>query len=219
MTRAPRRIRRLHPDRRFQALSELLVTPYTTFPEVRDWLLVFRTDEHSSKEEITAAERVAHVLTDPEQSVPVDSLVTQELEKHLKIEIDDLSEWDHNDLRWGHVDTSGTTVMVTALAPDGAFVTFSATPDTTEDKLIGEVSVELPEAMGCECLTTNRPLHWDDIRRYLPSERWPDFVQGSSQTGVESLDGHSTDPAVAEVVYLAETALSNSHDYCTDGYW
>lgn len=37
MTRAPRRIRRLHPDRRFQALSELLVTPYTTFPEVRDW--------------------------------------------------------------------------------------------------------------------------------------------------------------------------------------
>ena len=219
MTRAPRRIRRLHPDRRFQALSELLVTPYTTFPEVRDWLLVFRTDERSSKEEITAAERVAHVLTDPEQSVPVDSLVTQELEKHLKIEIDDLSEWDYNDLRWGHVDTSGTTVMVTALAPNGAFVTFSATPDTTEDKLIGEISVELPGAMGCECLTTNRPLHWDDIRRYLPSERWPDFVPGSSQTGVESLDGHSTDPAVAEVVYLAETALSDSHDYCTDGYW
>lgn len=219
MTRAPRRIRRLHPDRRFQALSELLVTPYTTFPEVRDWLLVFRTDGHSSKEEITAAERVAHVLTDPEQSVPVDSLMTQELEKHLKIEINDLSEWDHNDLRWGHVDTSGTTVMVTALAPDGAFVTFSATPDTTEDKLIGEVSVELPETMGRECLTTNRPLHWDGVRRYLPSERWPDFVPGSSQTGVESLDGHSTDPAVAEVVYLAETALSDSHDYCTDGYW
>lgn len=219
MTRAPRRIRHLHPDRRFQALSELLVTPYTNFPEVRDWLLVFRTDGHSSKEEITAAERVAHVLTDPEQSVPVDSLVTQELEKHLKIEIDDLSEWDHNDLQWGHVDTSGTTVMVTALAPDGAFVTFSATPDTTGGKLIGEVSVELPEAMGCECLTTNRPLHWDYIRRYLPSERWPDFVPGSSQTGVESLDGHSTDPAVAEVVYLAETALSDSHDYCTDGYW
>lgn len=218
MTRAPRRIRRLHPDRRFQALSELLVTPYTTFPEVRDWLLVFRTDEHSSKEEITAAERVAHALTDPEQSVPVDSLVTQELEKHLKIEIDDLSEWDHNDLQWGHVDTSGTTVMVTALAPDGAFVTFSATPDTTKNRLVGEVSVELPETMGRECLTTNRPLRWDSIRRYLPSERWPDFVPGSSQTGVESLDGRSTDPAIAEVVYLAETALSDSHDCCTDEY-
>lgn len=218
MTRAPRRIRRLHPDRRFQALSELLVTPYTTFPEVRDWLLVFRTDGHSSKEEITAAERVAHILTDPEHSVPVDSLVTQELEKHLKIEIDDLSEWDHNDLQWGHVDTSGTTVMVTALAPDGAFVTFSATPDTTEDKLIGEISVELPEAMGCEYLTTNRPLHWNGIRWYLPSERWPDFVPGSSQTGIESLDRRSTNPAIAEVVYLAETALSDSHNCCTDEY-
>jgi len=219
MTRAPRRIRCLHPDRRFQALSELLVTPYTTFPEVRDWLLIFRTDKHSSKEEITAAERVAHALTDPEQATPLDNPVTQSLEEHLKIEIDDLSEWDHKDLQWGHVDTSGTTVMVTALAPDGAFVTFSATPDTTEDKLIGEISVELPETMGRECLTTNRPLHWDGVRRYLPSERWPDFVPGSSQTGVESLDGRSTDPAIAEVVYLAETALSDSHDYCTDGYW
>lgn len=218
MTRAPRRIRRLHPDRRFQALSELLVTPYTTFPEVRDWLLVFRTDKHSFKEEITAAERVAHLLTDPEQSAPVDNLVTQSLEEHLGIEIDDLSEWDHNDLRWGHVDTSGTTVMVTALAPDGAFVTFSATPNTTKNRLVGEISVELPETMGRECLTTNRPLHWDGVRRYLPSERWPDFVPGSSQNGVESLDGHSTDPAIAEVVYLAETALSDSHDYCTDEY-
>lgn len=218
MTRVPRRIRRLSSDHQSPALSELLVTPYTTFPEVRDWLLVFRTGEHSSKEEITAAERVAHVLTDPEQNAPVDSLVTQSLEERLGIEVDDLSEWDHNDLRWGHVDISGATVMVTALAPDGAFVTFSATPDTTEDKLIGEISVELPEAMGCECLTTNRPPHWNGIRRYLPSERWPDFVPGSSQTGVESLDGRSTDPAVAEVVYLAETALSDSHNCCTDEY-
>ena len=31
MTRAPRRIRRLHPDYQSPALSELLVTPYTTF--------------------------------------------------------------------------------------------------------------------------------------------------------------------------------------------
>lgn len=219
MTRAPRRIRRLPPDYQFPALSELLVTPYTTFPEVRDWLLMFHNSEHSSKEEITAAERIAHALTDPEQAAPLDSPVTQSLEERLGIEIDDLREWDHNDLRWGHVDTSGTTVMVTALAPDGAFVTFSATPDTTKNRLVGEVSVELPEVVGRECLTTNRPLHWDGIRRYLPSERWPDFVPGSSQTGVESLDGRSTDPAIAEVVYLAETALSDSHDCCTDGYW
>lgn len=218
MTRAPRRIRRLHPDRRFQALSELLVTPYTTFPEVRDWLLMFHADESLPQEKVTAAEQVAHALTDPEQAAPLDSPVTQSLEEHLGIEVDDLSQWDHNDLRWGHVDISGTTVMVTALAPDGAFVTFSATPDTTEDKLVGEVSVELPETMGHEYLTTNRPSHWNGIRRYLPSERWPDFVPGSSQTGVESLDGRSTDPAIAEVVYLAETALSDSHDCCTDEY-
>lgn len=219
MTRAPRRIRRLHSDHRSPALSELLVTPYTTFPEVRDWLLMFRVGEHLPQEKVTMAERVAHALTDPEQAVQLDSPVTQSLEKRLGVEVDDLSEWDHNDLRWGHVDISGATVMVTALAPDGAFVTFSTTPDITENRLVGEVSVELPETMGRECLTTNRPLHWDGVRRYLPSERWPDFVPGSSQTGVESLDGRSTDPAVAEVVYLAETALSDSHDYCTDGYW
>lgn len=219
MTRAPRRIRRLHPDHRFPALSELLVTPYTTFPEVRDWLLMFRTDKRLSQKKVTAAERVAHALTDPEQADQLDSPVTQSLEEHLGIEVDDLREWDHNDLRWGHVDTSGATVMVTALAPDGAFVTFSATPDTTENRLIGEISVELPETMGRDCLTTNQPRHWDGVRRYLPSDRWPSFVPGSSQTGVESLDGRSTDPAIAEVVYLAETALSDSHDCCTDGYW
>ena len=219
MTRVPRRIRRLHPDRRSQALSELLVTPYTTFPEVRDWLLMFRNSQNLPQEEITAAERVAHALTDPEQAALLDNPVTQSLEERLEIEVDDLSEWDHKDLRWGHMDISGATVMVTALAPDGAFVTFSVTPDITENRLVGEVSVELPETMGRECLTTNRPLHWDGIRRYLPSERWPDFVPGSSQTGVESLDGRSTDPAIAEVVYLAETALSDSHDCCTDGYW
>ena len=151
-----------------------LITPYTEEAEVRSWLdaaygnhawLRANLDEETAAGMIEAIEAVINITSGHgtgEQREHVSS--------YLGLKIEDITEWDSGVFDWRPSGSLGREI--TATAPDGAEVSFSA--DAEGDEIIAHFRVELPEKeFGRKYFSTAATSDWPVIEKYVPRDEWP----------------------------------------------
>lgn len=157
-----------------------LVTPYTGEAEVRRWLyasygsppwLRANHEEETAASMIEAIEAVVDV-TDGRGTGEQREFVAS----YLGLQIEYLDEWDSSVFDWRPSGCLGREI--TATAPDGAEISFSA--KVWGDEITAHFIVELPEKeLGRKYVTTTAGADWsstDDlslIERYVPRDEWP----------------------------------------------
>ena len=160
--------------------GRILVTPYTGEAEVRRWLyasygsppwLRANHEEETAASMIEAIEAVVDV-TDGRGTGEQREFVAS----YLGLQIEYLDEWDSSVFDWRPSGCLGREI--TATAPDGAEISFSA--KVWGDEITAHFIVELPEKeLGRKYVTTTAGADWsstDDlslIERYVPRDEWP----------------------------------------------
>lgn len=161
--------------------GRILVTPYTGEAEVRRWLyasygsppwLRANHEEETAASMIEAIEAVVDV-TDGRGTGEQREFVAS----YLGLQIEYLDEWDSSVFDWRPSGCLGREI--TATAPDGAEISFSA--KVWGDEITAHFIVELPEKeLGRKYVTTTAGANWstiDDlplIERYVPRDEWPE---------------------------------------------
>lgn len=156
----------------------LLVTPYTEEAEVRSWLcaaygspaeLHAKLDKETATAMVDALDHATRVLTceHPERLDASD----YDFEAYLGLNVEYLEDWDSSILDWRPSGNLGREV--TALAPDGAEIRFSA--DVEDDEITAHFIAELPEKeFGRDHFSTASTADWPVIERYVPRDEWPE---------------------------------------------
>lgn len=155
--------------------GRLLATPYTEEAEVRSWLeaaygspawLRANLDEETAAGMFEAIEAVVDITEGRGTGESYEFVAS-----HLGLQIEYLDKWDSSILDWRPSGSLGREV--TALAPDGAEVSFSA--DAEGDEIIAHFRVELPEKeLGRKHFATASTADWPVIERYVPRDEWPE---------------------------------------------
>lgn len=154
--------------------GRLLVTPHTEEVEVRSWLdaaygtpawMRSTLDEETSAGMIKAIDTVLDI-TGGRGTAEQHEFVTAS----LGLKIEDITEWDSSILDWRPSGRLGREI--TATAPDGAEIRFSA--DVEGDEITAHFIVELPEKeFGRKFFSTADTNDWPVIERYTPRDEWP----------------------------------------------
>ena len=154
--------------------GRLLVTPHTEEVEVRSWLdAAYGTPAwmRSTLDEETAAGMIEAIdtvldITGGRGTAEQHEFVTA----YLGLSVEYLDEWDSDVFDWRPSGSLGREV--TALAPDGTEIRFSA--DAEGDEIIAHFIVELPEKeLGRKHFSTASTADWPVIERYVPRDEWP----------------------------------------------
>lgn len=152
----------------------LLVTPYTEEVEVRSWLdaaygspawLRANLDEETAGGMFEAIEAVVDITEGRGTGESYEFVAS-----YLGLQIEYLDKWDSGVFDWRPGGSLGREI--TATAPDGAEVSFSA--DAEGDEIIAHFRVELPEKeLGRKYFSTASTADWPVIERYVPRDEWP----------------------------------------------
>ena len=157
--------------------GRLLVTPRTDESEIRNWLdaaygspaeLHTKLDEETAIAMVDALDQATRVLTceHPERLDASD----YDFEAYLGLNVEYLDDWDSDVFDWRPSGSLGREI--TAIAPDGAEVRFSA--DVEGDEITAHFIVELPEKeLGRDHFSTASTADWPVIERYTPRDEWP----------------------------------------------
>jgi hypothetical protein len=157
--------------------GRLLITPHTDENEIRDWLdaaygspaeLHTKLDQETATAMVNALDKATRVLTceHPERLEASD----YDFEAYLGLNVEYLEDWDSDAFNWRPSGNLGREI--TATAPDGAEIRFSA--DVEGDEIIAHFRVELPEKeLGRKHFATASTADWPVIERYVPRDEWP----------------------------------------------
>lgn len=157
--------------------GRLLVTPHTDESEIRDWLdaaygspaeLHAKLDQDTATAMVNALDQAARVLTceHPERLDASD----YDFEAYLGLNVEYLDDWDSGAFNWRPSGSLGREI--TAIAPDGAEIKFSA--DVEGDEITAHFIVDLPEKeFGRKYFSTASTADWPVIERYVPRDEWP----------------------------------------------
>nr|WP_315503842.1 hypothetical protein [Actinomyces oris] len=190
--------------------GRLLVTPHTDESEIRDWFdaaygspaeLHAKLDEETAIAMVDALDQATRVLTceHPERLDASD----YDFEAYLGLNVEYLEDWDSSILDWRPSGSLGREV--TALAPDGAEVSFSA--DAEGDEIIAHFRVELPEKeLGRKHFATTSTADWPVIERYVPRDEWPEPMY----VGQRGPNRRNPAPEVQAVIKAAEASRAES---------
>ena len=158
--------------------GRLLITPHTDESEIRDWLdaaygspaeLHAKLDQETATAMVNALDKATRVLTceHPERLEASD----YDFEAYLGLNVEYLEDWDSDAFNWRPSGNLGREI--TATAPDGAEISFSA--DDEGDEIIAHFRVELPEKeLGRNHFSTASTADWPVIERYIPRDEWPE---------------------------------------------
>lgn len=154
--------------------GRMLVTPHTEEAEVRSWLyaaygspawLRANLDEEAADGMFEAIEAVVDI-TDGRGTGESYEFVAS----YLGLNVEYLDEWDSSIFNWRPSGSLGREI--TATAPDGAQISFSA--DAEGDEITAHFRVELPEKdLGRKHFATTAAADWPVIERYVPRNEWP----------------------------------------------
>lgn len=90
---------------------------------------------------------------------------------YLGLSVEYLDDWDSSVFDWRPSGSLGREI--TATAPDGAEVSFSA--DAEGDEIVAHFRVELPDKeFGRKHFSTAAAADWPVIERYVPRDEWPE---------------------------------------------
>lgn len=160
--------------------GRLLVTPHTDESEIRDWFdaaygspaeLHAKLDQDTATAMVNALDQATRVLTceHPERLDASD----YDFEAYLGLNVEYLDDWDSGAFNWRPSGSLGREI--TATAPDGAEIRFSA--DDEGDEITAHFIVELPEKeFGRKYFSTASTADWPVIERYVPRDEWPDCM-------------------------------------------
>lgn len=186
--------------------GRLLVTPHTDESEIRDWLdaaygspaeLHAKLDQDTAIAMVDALDQATRVLTceHPERLDASD----YDFEAYLGLNVEYLDDWDSSILDWRPSGDLGREV--TALAPDGAEISFSA--DAEGDGIVAHFRVELPDKeFGRKHFATASTADWPVIERYVPRDEWPEPMY----VGQHGPNQRHPAPEVQAVIKAAETS-------------
>lgn len=154
--------------------GHMLITPYTEEVEVRSWLdaaygspawLRANLDEETAAGMFEAIEAVVDITEGRGTGESYEFVAS-----YLGLQIEYLDKWDSGVFDWRPGGSLGREI--TATAPDGAEVSFSA--DAEGDEIIAHFRVELPEKeFGRKYFSTASTADWPVIERYVPRDEWP----------------------------------------------
>ena len=155
--------------------GHMLVTPYTEEAEVRSWLDAAygspawrrsNLDEETAAGMIEAIEAVIDITEGRSTGESYEFVAS-----YLGLQIEYLDEWDSDVFDWRPNGDLGREI--TATAPDGAEISFSA--DDEGDEIVAHFRVELPEKeLGRNHFSTASTADWPVIERYIPRDEWPE---------------------------------------------
>lgn len=155
--------------------GRLLATPYTEEAEVRSWLdaaygspawLRANLDEETAAGMFEAIEAVVDITEGRGTGESYEFVAS-----HLGLQIEYLDKWDSGVFDWRPGGSLGREI--TATAPDGAEVSFSA--DAEGDEITAHFRIELPEKeLGRKHFSTASTADWPVIERYVPRDEWPE---------------------------------------------
>lgn len=158
--------------------GHMLITPLTDEGEIRVWLyaaygspaeLHAKLDEETAIAMVDALDQATRVLTceHPERLDASD----YDFEAYLGLNVEYLDDWDSDAFNWRPSGNLGREI--TATAPDGAEIRFSA--DVEGDDITAHFIVELPEKeFGRDHFSTANTNDWPVIERYTPRDEWPE---------------------------------------------
>ena len=158
--------------------GHMLITPLTDEGEIRGWFyaaygspaeLHAKLDEETAIAMVDALDQATRVLTcEPPERLDASDY---DFEAYLGLNVEYLEDWDSSILDWRPSGDLGREV--TALAPDGAEISFSV--DAEGDEIIAHFRVELPEKeLGRKHFATASTADWPVIERYVPRDEWPE---------------------------------------------
>lgn len=195
--------------------GRLLVTPHTDEGEIRDWFdaaygspaeLHAKLDQDTATAMVDALDQATRVLTceHPERLDASD----YDFEAYLGLNVEYLDDWDSDAFNWRPSGNLGREI--TATAPDGAEIKFSA--DVEGDDITAHFIVELPEKqLGRKHFSTASTADWPVIERYVPRDEWPEPMY----VGQHGPDQRHPAPEVQAVVDKAVSdraaAFAESH--------
>lgn len=187
--------------------GRMLVTPYTGEVEVRRWLYATYGSPpwlRANHEEETAASMIEAIeavvdITDGRGTGEQYEFVAS----YLGLQIEHLDEWDSSVFDWRPSGCLG--LEITATAPDGAEISFSA--KVWGDEITAHFIVELPEKeLGRKHFSTADTNDWPVIERYVPRDEWPTCMR----TGQHGPSQRNPAPKVQAVVKAAEASRAES---------
>lgn len=154
--------------------GHMLITPLTDEGEIRGWLdaaygspawLRANLDEETADGMFKAIEAVVDITEGRGTGESYEFVAS-----YLGLQIEYLDKWDSGVFDWRPGGSLGREI--TATAPDGAEVSFSA--DAEGDEIIAHFIVELPEKeLGRKYFSTASTADWPVIERYIPRDEWP----------------------------------------------
>ena len=154
--------------------GRMLVTPHTAEAEVRSWLdaaygspawLRANLDEETADGMFEAIEAVVDITEGRGTGEQYEFVAS-----YLGLQIEYLDEWDSSVFDWR--PSGGLGREITATAPDGAEISFSA--KVWGDEITAHFIVELPEKeFGRKHFSTGSTADWPVIERYIPRDEWP----------------------------------------------
>lgn len=186
--------------------GRLLVTPHTDESEIRDWFdaaygspaeLHTKLDQDTATAMVDALDQAARVLTceHPERLDASD----YDFEAYLGLNVEYLDDWDSGAFNWRPSGSLGREI--TAIAPDGAEIKFSA--DVEGDEITAHFIVDLPEKeFGRKYFSTASTADWPVIERYVPRDEWPEPMYVGQR-------GPSQRNPAPEVQAVADKAVSD----------
>lgn len=199
--------------------GRLLVTPHTDESEIRDWLdaaygspaeLHAKLDQDTAIAMVDALDQATRVLTceHPERLDASD----YDFEAYLGLNVEYLDDWDSSILDWRPSGDLGREV--TALAPDGAEISFSA--DAEGDEVVAHFRVELPDKeFGRKHFATASTADWPVIERYVPRDEWPEPMY----VGQHGPNQRHPAPEVQAVIKAAKPAARRPSPRATASSW
>lgn len=183
--------------------GRLLVTPYTEEAEVRSWLdaaygspawMRSTLDEETAAGMFEAIEAVVDITEGRGTGESYEFVAS-----YLGLQIEYLDKWDSSVFDWRPGGSLGREI--TATAPDGAEVSFSA--DAEGDEIIAHFRVELPEKeLGRKHFSTASTADWPVIERYVPRDEWPTCMWA----GQHGPSQRNPAPEVQAVIKAAEAS-------------
>lgn len=183
--------------------GRMLVTPYTEEAEVRSWLdaaygspawLRANLDEETAAGMFEAIEAVVDITEGRGTGESYEFVAS-----YLGLNVEYLDDWDSGAFNWRPSGSLGREI--TAIAPDGAEIKFSA--DAEGDEITAHFRVELPEKeLGRKHFSTASTADWPVIERYVPRDEWPTCMWAGQH-------GPRTRTPAPEVQAVADKAVND----------
>lgn len=127
---------------------------------------------------------------------------------YLGLKIEDITDWDSGIFHWRPSGNLGREI--TAIAPDGAEVRFSA--DVEGDEITAHFIVELPEKeLGRKYFSTASTADWPVIERYVPRDEWPTCMWAGQHGPSQRHPAPEVQAVVDKAIRDRAAAFAESH--------